>query len=150
MFAFGTVPDAVGSVTLILSYTSIIVEGFAAVYLLSSLFGMNYAEKGTNSLQLFESGKQIRNAAFCSSALLFVISNFNTLSIAKRVLSTLSTIFRTLAFGSLGILGLSILIIIVASARGIQASSILETKKKMWISGLLTYLSCMLLSFLLA
>lgn len=150
MLAFGTIPDAVGSVTLILGYTSIIVEGFAAVYLLISLFGMNYAEKGTNSLQLFEAGKQIRNAAFCSSALLFIISNLNSLSIAKRVLSTLSTIFRTLAFGSLGILGLSVLIIVVASVRGIQASSILETKKKMWISGLLTYLSCILLSFLLA
>ena len=149
MFALGSVPETIGSVTLILSCLYILVASTSAIYLLCSMFVSNYTDKCVHSFQLFGAGKQMRSAAVCSSVLLFLIANMNSLNTAKQVLNTLSGIFRILALGSLVPLAVSIAVIIVASIRGIRDSIVVETRRKMWVSSLLTYLFCYMVSYFL-
>ena len=150
MLSFGSVPDIAGSVSIILCYISLAIDGFAAIAYLISLFGNDYQTKATKYSALFSSGVHIRNSMFCTLVLLFFISNTNTMTTARKSMKMIASVCHNYYIGAAVILAIAIISSVLTAIRGISVSSVHETNKKFWRSCLISFSCCLVISFFMS
>ena len=150
MLSFGSIPDIAGSVSVILCFLSLAVDGYAVIAYLISLFGNDYQTKAAKYSTLFASGIHIRNSMFCTLLLLFFISNTNTMTTARKSMKMIASVCRIYCIGAAVVLAMAIISSILTAIRSISVSSVHEANKKLWRSSLLSFSCCLIISYFMS